>query len=112
MLPVIFGLDGTDLTPEERAFFADARPAGFILFGRNIGDRGQLRVLRNWAPSRIDQEKVRLLLEFHPELAALQDVPDPYYSDAATFDRVLGMIERSTQALFRQLAPALRQGIR
>ena len=75
-------------------------------------DRGQLRVLRNWAPSRIDQEKVRLLLEFHPELAALQDVPDPYYSDATTFDRVLGMIERSTQALFRQLAPALRQGIR
>ena len=45
-------------------------------------------------------------------LAALQDVPDPYYSDSATFDRVLGMIERSTHALFRQLAPALRQGIR
>ena len=55
---------------------------------------------------------MRLLLDFDPELAPLQDVPDPYYSDAATFDRVLGMIERSTSALFRQLAPALRQGIR
>jgi protein-tyrosine phosphatase len=75
-------------------------------------DRGQARVLRNWAPSALDQAKVRLLLEFDSELAALQDVPDPYYSDAATFDRVLGMIERSTTALFRQLAPALRQGIR
>ncbi len=75
-------------------------------------DRGQARILRNWAPSSLEQDKVRLLLEFDPELAALQDVPDPYYSDAATFDRVLGMIERSTQALFRQLAPALRQGIR
>jgi protein-tyrosine phosphatase len=75
-------------------------------------DRGQARILRNWAPSMLEQEKVRLLLEFDAELAALQDVPDPYYSDAATFDRVLGMIERSTQALFRQLAPALRQGIR
>ncbi len=75
-------------------------------------DRGQARILRNWAPSMLEQEKVRLLLEFDAELAALQDVPDPYYSDAPTFDRVLGMIERSTQALFRQLAPALRQGIR
>ncbi|WP_394553657.1 low molecular weight protein-tyrosine-phosphatase [Agromyces sp. MMS24-JH15] len=75
-------------------------------------DRGQARILRNWAARIIDQHKVRLLLEFEPELATLQDVPDPYYSDEATFDRVLGMIERSTQALFRQLAPALRQGIR
>ena len=55
---------------------------------------------------------MRLLLDFDPELAPLHDVPDPYYSDAAIFDRVLGMIERSTSALFRQLAPALRQGIR
>jgi protein-tyrosine phosphatase len=77
-----------------------------------VFDRGQARILRNQAPSRIDQDKVRLLLEFDPDLAPLQDVPDPYYSDAATFDRVLGMIERSTSALFRQLAPALRQGIR
>jgi protein-tyrosine phosphatase len=75
-------------------------------------DRGQARILRNWAPTQLDREKVRLLLEFDPELAAMQDVPDPYYSDAATFDRVLGMIERSTSALFRQLAPALRQGTR
>jgi len=75
-------------------------------------DRGQARILRNWAPTGTEQEKVRLLLEFEPELSSLNDVPDPYYSDAAMFDRVLEMIERSTSALFRQLAPALRQGIR
>ncbi|MFD4422253.1 low molecular weight protein-tyrosine-phosphatase [Agromyces sp. NPDC058484] len=75
-------------------------------------DRGQARILRNQAPSEVDRAKVRLLLEFDPELALLHDVPDPYYSDPATFDRVLGMIERATQALFRQLAPALRQGNR
>ena len=75
-------------------------------------DRGQSRVLRNWARNAHDEHKVRLLLEFDPDLSPLQDVPDPYYSDDATFDRVLGMIERSTSALFRQLAPALRQGLR
>lgn len=79
-------------------------------------DRGQSRILRNWARSESDLQKVRMLLEFDPEVArtsdAPPDVPDPYYSDAATFDRVLAMIERSTSALFRQLAPALRQGTR
>jgi protein-tyrosine phosphatase len=75
-------------------------------------DRGQARILRNWAAGPVEEHKVRLLLEFEPSLSTLQDVPDPYYSDDAMFDRVLEMIERSTTALFRQLAPALRQGNR
>ncbi|GAA2447131.1 low molecular weight protein-tyrosine-phosphatase [Agromyces soli] len=75
-------------------------------------DRGQARILRNWAHHDGELDKVRLLLEFEPEPTGLVDVPDPYYSDDAMFDRVLEMIERSTTALFRQLAPALRQGIR
>lgn len=78
-------------------------------------DRGQQRILNNWARSDADRHKVQLLLDFDPEHAraiATPDVPDPYYSDAATFDRVLAMIERSTSAFFRQLAPALRQGTR
>lgn len=71
-------------------------------------DRGQLRTLRGQAPTPEDAAKVRLLQSFDPAARAdEQDVPDPYYSDDATFDRVLGMIERSAQALFRQLAPAL-----
>ena len=45
MLPAIFGLSGPVLTAEERAFFRDADPAGYILFGRNVADRVQLRAL-------------------------------------------------------------------
>ena len=45
MLPAIFGLSGPVLTAEERAFFRDADPAGYILFGRNVADRAQLRAL-------------------------------------------------------------------
>ncbi|MBC7442370.1 MAG: low molecular weight phosphotyrosine protein phosphatase [Ramlibacter sp.] len=75
-------------------------------------DRGQERILRNGAATDRDRDKVRLLLSFDPDQAALLDVPDPYYSDDAFFDTVLGMIESANTALFAQLAPAIRQGVR
>jgi beta-N-acetylhexosaminidase len=45
MTPAIFGLAGPALTDGERAFFREADPAGYILFGRNVVDRLQLRAL-------------------------------------------------------------------
>ena len=45
MVPAIFGLSGLTLTADERAFFRDADPAGYILFGRNVESREQLRAL-------------------------------------------------------------------
>jgi len=45
MLPAIFGLAGLTLSDWERAFFRDADPAGYILFGRNVESRVQLRSL-------------------------------------------------------------------
>ena len=71
-------------------------------------DRGHLQALRRQAPVLV-HDRIRLLLDFAPGLAG-RDVPDPYYSDAAMFDTVLGMIERACTALFRQLEPGIRQG--
>jgi beta-N-acetylhexosaminidase len=45
MTPAIFGLSGPELTADERDFFTDTRPAGYILFARNCQDRKQLRAL-------------------------------------------------------------------
>ncbi len=45
MIPAIFGLGGPLLTADERAFFREADPAGYILFGRNCLDPEQLRCL-------------------------------------------------------------------
>jgi len=45
MTPAIFGISGLSLTADERAFFGDADPAGYILFGRNCGSREQLHAL-------------------------------------------------------------------
>ncbi len=45
MKPVIFGLSGHTLTDNERSFFKESDPAGYILFARNIDNRAQLRAL-------------------------------------------------------------------
>ena len=45
MTPAIFGISGPVLTADERAFFKEADPAGYILFGRNCETRDQMRAL-------------------------------------------------------------------
>ncbi|NQU70731.1 MAG: beta-N-acetylhexosaminidase [Rhodospirillales bacterium] len=42
---IVFGCAGESLTPDEAAFFADIRPAGFILFGYNVSNPDQVRAL-------------------------------------------------------------------
>jgi len=70
-------------------------------------DRGQERILSTWALTDQDRSKVQPMLSFDSDLAHLIDVPDPYYSDSALFDHVLGLIERSCGSLFRQITPAI-----
>lgn len=45
MTPAIFGISGLTLTADERAFFKEADPAGYILFARNCESKEQLRSL-------------------------------------------------------------------
>lgn len=45
MTAAIFGCSGPILTPDERAFFREAQPWGFILFARNVETPDQLRRL-------------------------------------------------------------------
>jgi beta-N-acetylhexosaminidase len=64
----IFGCAGSKLLPEERAFYRDADPFGFIVFARNIEDPAQVRRLTadlreavGWnAPVLVDQEGGRV----------------------------------------------------
>lgn len=45
MTPAVFGMSGLSLSAEEKAFFRDCDPAGYIIFGRNIESKQQLRAL-------------------------------------------------------------------
>jgi len=65
---LVLGCSGLSLTDEERAFFRDANPFGFILFRRNVGTPAQVKALTHAlreavgrdAPVVIDQEGGRV----------------------------------------------------
>jgi beta-N-acetylhexosaminidase len=79
MQAAIYGFEGLELTADERAFFRDADPAGFILFKRNCETGEQLLRLtdslrhltgRADLPILIDQEGGRVARMKPPEWAA------------------------------------------
>jgi beta-N-acetylhexosaminidase len=76
MVPAILGLGGQVLSDDERSFFSEVVPAGFVLFARNCQDRDQLRALtdslrevseRADVPILIDQEGGRVARMKPPE---------------------------------------------
>jgi len=76
-----------------------------------VFDRIHERIIKSWAPTEPDRGKVQLLLSFDQEESGMLEVPDPYYSDAAMFDTVLGMIEHASTALFHQVEPGIRRRV-
>ena len=79
MQAAIYGLEGVALTNEERGFFRDAEPAGFILFRRNCETPEQLLRLtdslralsgKDDLPILIDQEGGRVARMRPPEWPA------------------------------------------
>ena len=74
----------------------------FALFDLIIAmDRQNLAELRRRAPAQY-RERVRLFLEFAPELET-HDVPDPYYGAAAGFEEVLDLAEQAARGLLGHL---------
>jgi beta-N-acetylhexosaminidase len=91
----IFGVAGTRLTPEERSFFREVDPAGFIVFARNCESPAQLRALtdemrevagRDRLPILIDQEGgrvARLKPPYWPKTPAAGAIGALFERDAA-----------------------------
>ncbi len=108
MTPAIFGLSGTVLTADERAFFRDADPAGYIIFGRNVQSRAQLRALTDELRGIhgrvhtficIDQEGGRVARMKPPEWLA--------YPAGEAFDRLYDLAPASAIEAARANAEAI-----
>ena len=59
----ILGCAGTALGPEERAFFRDTRPWGFILFARNVEGADQVRRLTDDLREAAGDEDTLILID-------------------------------------------------
>jgi beta-N-acetylhexosaminidase len=63
MTPAIFGLSGLTLSDDERAFFAEADPAGYILFGRNVQSRAQVLALTDQLRAIHGRDKLLITID-------------------------------------------------
>lgn len=108
MLPAIFGLSGPVLTADERAFFQDADPAGYILFGRNVESREQLRELTD--SLRDLHGRDRLLISIDQEGGRVARMKPPVwapYPAGEAFDRLYDVAPASAIEAARANAQAL-----
>lgn len=108
MKPVIFGLSGSHLTADERAFFGEAQPAGYILFKRNIVDRDQIRALTDDLRSLHGRDDLLIMIDQEGgRVARMQPPIWPAFPPAAAFDRLYDLAPSSAIAAARANAHAL-----
>ncbi|WP_159873085.1 beta-N-acetylhexosaminidase [Novosphingobium sp. 9U] len=108
MVPAIFGLAGLTLSAEERAFFRDADPAGYILFGRNIESREQVRALTDELRAIHGRERLFVCIDQEGGRVARMKPPVwPAYPTGEAFDRLYELAPASAIEAARCNAQAL-----
>jgi len=108
MVPAIFGLAGLTLGDDERAFFRDADPAGYILFGRNIESRDQVRALTDELRAIHGRERLLICIDQEGGRVARMRPPVwPAYPAGEAFDRLYDLAPASAIEAARCNAEAL-----
>lgn len=87
MKPVIFGMTGEKLTEEERAFFKEADPAGYILFARNIVSKEQVRALTDELRGLQGRDDLAILIDQEGgRVARMREPVWPQFPAGGVFD--------------------------
>ena len=108
MTPAIFGLSGTSLTADERAFFRESDPAGYILFARNAENRTQLRALTDSLREIHGRDQLLVCIDQEGGRVARMKPPEwPAFPPGEVFDRLYGIAPASAIEAARSNAEAL-----
>ena len=108
MQAAIYGLSGLELLAEEADFFRDARPAGYILFKRNIESREQLRRLTNAIRDLEGHDEVPILIDQEGGRVARMRPPEwPAFPAGEAFDSLYQLAPSSAIEAARVNARAL-----
>jgi len=108
MTPLILGLAGPSLTDDERAFFREVEPAGFILFKRNVVGRAQMRALTDELRAIAGRADVPILIDQEGGRVARMQPPEwPAFPPGAAFDRLYDVAPMSAIEAVHANAQAL-----
>lgn len=108
MTPAIFGLSGLVLSAEERAFFRDADPAGYILFARNCESVAQMRALTDDLRALLGRDDLLVLIDQEGGRVSRMKPPVwPAYPPQGVFDRLYDVAPISAMEAARCNARAI-----
>ena len=108
MTPAIFGISGLVLTDDERAFFRESDPAGYILFGRNVENREQLRALTDQLREIHGRERLFVCIDQEGGRVARMKPPEWLaFPPGEVFDRLYDIAPASAIEAARSNAEAL-----
>ena len=111
---LILGLSGLALTPEERAFFAELQPWGYILFKRNCESKAQVLRLTDELRSLSGRENVPILIDQEGGRVARLRPPvwrltPPAWTFAEIYERDVETAEEAAALNSRLIAAELRE---
>ena len=102
MKPLILGCAGPALSDREREFFASAKPAGFILFARNVQSPQQLKTLTTDLQLCVERSDILILID--QEGGRVQRMGTPHWRKYPP----MAVFGRAAEINFQLAANALR----
>ncbi len=113
MKPVVFGMSGLSLTADETAFFKDSEPAGYIIFGRNVESKDQLRALTDELRALHGRGDVAILIDQEGGRVARMTEPVwPKFPPGETFDKLYDLAPATAIEAARINAQAIAESLR
>jgi beta-N-acetylhexosaminidase len=108
MQAAIYGLAGTELTDNERDFFRDSDPVGYILFKRNCSTAEQLRKLNDELFALSGRADLPILIDQEGGRVARMQPPEwPAFPKAEAFATLYGLAPSSAIEATRVNARAI-----
>lgn len=113
MTPAVFGIAGLSLTAAEKAFFRDSDPAGYIIFGRNIESKVQLRALTDDLRAIHGRDDLAILIDQEGgRVARMQEPTWPKFPAGEIFDKLYDIAPATAIEAARLNAQAIAVSLR
>ena len=113
MTPAVFGIAGLSLTAAEKAFFRDSDPAGYIIFGRNIESKAQLRALTDDLRAIHGRDDLAILIDQEGgRVARMQEPTWPKFPAGEIFDKLYDIAPATAIEAARLNAQAIAVSLR